>query len=132
MELTITINDASVRAMLNGTPAQINRALVAGLNDASALLLGDLKEYPEQHSNSTYRRTRDLAKSWTRDLGTAKLQARVGSNPNVAPYNVWVQNEPTQARVHRGRWGNTIQAVTRNRQQQINDMFASRLRQFVG
>jgi hypothetical protein len=132
MEVTITIDDAAVRNQLNAAPDLVRRALVAGLNDASALLLEDQKTYPPQHSGATYRRTNTLKRSWTREIKPEQLTARVGSNANVAPYNRYVQDEAMQARVHRGRWNNTIQATSRNRQQQVNDMFAARLRQFVG
>jgi len=132
MEVTITLDDSAVQSQLNAAPNQIRRALVAGLNDASALLLEDLKTYPQQRSGTTYRRTNTLKRSWTREIKPEQLAARVGSNANVAPYNRYVQDEAMQARVHHGRWNNTVQATSRNRQQQINDMFAARLRQFIG
>ena len=134
MEVTITIDDSQVRTMLSRTPQRINWAMQAAMNDATALILRDVRDYPTQNPASDYVRTGNLRKSWTRRISGRGLETTglVGSNPNTAPYNARVQDEQEQAQVHRVRWGDrTVQAIARNRTADVNRMFADRLRQAI-
>lgn len=130
MNLSIQIDDGDVRALINRMPDRLNDAMEAAMNDATALLLRELKVYPPPPSGSTYVRTGTLRNSWHREIEGRGLEIRgiVGSNENVAPYNRWVQDEERQAPVHRGRWTNTAQEVLRRNEAAINGMFRARVR----
>lgn len=134
METSIQIDDREVLAMLRAAPLRINRANRAAMNDATALLLRDLKTYPPTRPGQTYVRTRTLGRSWTRKIAGSGVSIRgvVGSSPYIAPYNRWVQDEARQAWMHRGRWVNTVQGVRRHRTKTVQNMFRARLRQFMG
>ena len=133
-EITIDIDSAAVRRMLSGAPKGIDRAMRAASNDATALLLRELKTYPPQRSGSAYVRTGTLRRSWSRRIEGEGLQIRaiVGSNSNMAPYNRAVQDEDEQRPVFRGRWTNTAQNVLRRNQTTIVEMYQSRLQTEVG
>lgn len=129
MSVSITIDDKAVLRMLRNAPDKINRAMSAAMNDATAMLLRDLKTYPAAPPGSTYRRTRTLGRSWSRKISGrgANIVGRVGSNSNIAPYNRYVQDADRQARVHQGRWKNTTQGVAQRRTRAIKRMFRDRL-----
>lgn len=129
--ITIDINDSEVRQMLTGAPKAMNRAMRGGHNDATALLLRELKTYPPQRSGATYKRTGTLRRSWSRTIEGDGLEMRaiVGSNSNQAPYNRAVQDEERQRPAFRGRWTNTAQGVLRRNQQTIVEMYQARFRQ---
>lgn len=131
MEVTIEIDDVSVRQMLTRAPAQINRATRRAMTDATVWLLRQMRTYPPARRASAYKRTGTLRRSWSRRIegsgvGTVGI---VGSNGYMAPYNRRVQDAELQARVHQGRWTNTIQNVRERSRGQINDMFQARLRE---
>jgi len=130
MEVTITIDDAEVRRMLNLAPARINWAMRAAMNDATTLLLGDLRTYPNAIPGSSYVRTHNLQGSWTRTIEGQGLRVvgTVGSNAKEAPYNRSVQDSTMQARIHRGRW-NTVQDVRDQRAATVQGFFETRVRQ---
>lgn len=132
--ITLDINDTDARRMLGGAPDRIGRALTAGHNDATALLLRELTTYPPQRSGSTYRRTGTLRRSWSRRIAGSGLEQRaiVGSNSNMAPYNRAVQDEDEQRPQFRGRWTNTAQNVLRRNQQTVLEMYQARLRSELG
>lgn len=125
---SITVDDREVRAMLRSTRGDIKKAMLAAMNDSTALLLRDLKTYPPKPPSSSYRRTRTLARSWNRTFDDQR--GEVGSNGFMAPYNRVVQDDERQARVHKGRW-KTVQSVAANRKTQIARFFRERLRQYV-
>lgn len=133
MNLTIRIDDDEVRDLINRTPAKLNDAMLAAMNDATALVLRELKTYPPQPAGSTYKRTRALSNSWHREIEGSGLQIRgtVGSNDNIAPYNRFVQDAERQAAVHRGRW-DTAQGVLQRNEQNIRGMFGARVRAALG
>ena len=133
MEVTITVDDRQVRALLDQTPAQIDRALRAGMTDATVHLLNQLRTYPPQRAGSAYKRTNTLRGSWNRRIegGGLGLAGHVESNGNVAPYNRLVQDRTRQARPHVGRW-QTAQDVSERSTQAINDMFQARIRAAIG
>jgi len=133
VEVTITVEDRQVRALLDQTPARIDRALRAGMTDATVLLVNQMRTYPPQRPGSSYRRMNTLKGSWARriDGSGADIVGHVESNGNVAPYNRLVQDRTRQARPHVGRW-RTAQDVSERSGRQINDMFASRIRAAIG
>lgn len=130
-ELKITIDDAATRAMLQRAPAKVHQAMRGGINDATALLLREMKIYPQQRTGSWYVRTNTLKRSWHRTItGTGMaIQGRVGSDDNIADYAIRVQDFNWQAPVHRRTWANhTVQAVVARNEKHVREMFASRLR----
>jgi hypothetical protein len=129
MNLSIRIEDGEVRDRIDRTPAKLDDAMLGGMNDATALLLRELKTYPSPPAGSTYKRTRALSNSWHKEIEGRGLQIRgiVGSNQNIAPYNRVVQDEEMQAQIHRGRW-QTAQDVLQRNEQNIRGMFGARVR----
>jgi hypothetical protein len=133
-DVTIVIDDRAVRAMLQRAPAQINRALRGGVEDASTYLLRQMQTYPPQRSGSPYRRTGNLRRSWSRipiRSNGVDTTGGIGSNPNVAPYNRRVQDRLQQASVHQGRW-DTVQTVGERSRGQVQRFFDDRLRAELG
>ena len=135
MEVTITVNAEPLRALLKTHAQRINRAMLAGMNDAQTLLLRDMKTYPGQRPGSTYVRTHMLEKSWSKTRITGSgidITGGVGSDPNVAPYNINVQHPEFQAAIHVGRW-QTTETVSRRDQPHIQRFFDVRMREaFAG
>ena len=133
MNLSISIYDSEVRDLINRTPAKLDDAMLGGMNDATALLVRELKIYPSPPAGSTYKRTRALFNSWHKEIEGRGLQIRgiVGSNQNIAPYNRVVQDEEMQAAIHRGRW-QTAQDVLQRNEQNIRGMFSARVRAALG
>lgn len=134
MEVSITIEDRQLRALLDQTPARIDRALRAGMTDATVHLINQMRTYPPQRTGSAYKRTNTLKGSWSRRIEGSGLEivGHVESNGNVAPYNRLVQDRTRQAQVHRGRWTNTAQAVAERSGTAINEMFQARIRAALG
>ncbi|MGB5052683.1 MAG: hypothetical protein WBO46_27275 [Caldilineaceae bacterium] len=130
MDIKISVDDTAPRQMLNRAPANVKRASRAAMNDSTALLLRDLRTYPAPPANSTYTRTRTLSNSWSREF--SDFRGFVGSNGRIAPYNRFVQDADKQARIHRGRWTNTVQGVAQRRKGAIVKFFRERTRQYVG
>jgi hypothetical protein len=130
MNVSITIDDSEVRSMLNRMPERIEWAMRAAMNDATSLLLRDMKTYPTPPAASTYTQTGTLGGSWTKEITGSgiNITGRVGSNRNEAPYNRYVQDATLQARVHQGRW-QTVQSVTKERENTVRGFFETRLRQ---
>ncbi len=130
MNLTIRIDDSDVRTLINRMPDRLNDAMLGGMNDATALLLREVRVYPPEPADSTYDRTHMLFNSWHREIEGRGLEIRgiVGSNQNIAPYNRWAQDEERQAWMHQGRWTNTAQEVLRRNESAINGMFRARVR----
>ena len=132
-DVSISVNTTEVERRLNATPAQIRIANRQAMEDTMTLLLRDQRTYPSPPADTTYRRTFTLQKSWSREIIESgdSIRGRVGSNPNAAPYNRYVQDEAMQARVHAGRWTNTVQGTVRARQATIQGFFEERLRRAV-
>lgn len=135
MEITVDVNVSAVRALLNTQSQRINRAMRAGLTDASVLVLRHIRTYPAQRAGSSYIRTGALGKSWSRrpPQGTGlDMFAVVGSDPGVAPYNIYVQHPELQAAVHVGRW-QTTEDVVRRDTAEVQRFFDIRMREaFAG
>lgn len=84
--------------MVNELTTAMERTVADGLQYAN--------DYPA--SRSSYRRTGTLARSWSRKVesSTRKIEGIVGSNPNVAPYNKWVQGKQQTSRASSAGWRN--------------------------
>jgi len=129
--VTITIDSREVRNMLERAPDRINRALRAGMDDATLLLLREQKTYPPQRPGSSYVRKNILKGSWSRTVETIgnTVVGEVGSNSDMAPYNREVQDADRQSRIHRGRWTNTVQETSRRNERTVQRYFDRRLRE---
>ena len=134
MEVTITVDDRAVRALLDRMPARVNSAMRGAMTDATVYLLNQMRTYPPQRAGSAYKRTNMLKGSWSRRIegSGADLTGVVSSNGDAAPYNRLVQDREQQARVHRGRWTNTAQDVAERSIGAVNSMFEARLRAAIG
>jgi len=128
-EITVTVDSRHVRAMLNGAPGRMTRAMRAAAEDSTALLLRVVREYPPKSNSQTYKRTGTLGRSWSRSVQGSGLEVigRVTSSGNIAPYNRLVQDRTMQARVHRGRW-QTAQGVAAQNAGRVQSFFDRRLR----
>lgn len=106
MELRITVDDRVVQAGLSRLNRTLPDALHAATEDATQLWLREMRLYPTQRPNSTYRRTETLHRSWARTVTrvTGGVRGEVFSSGQTAPYNIYVQHHLFQAVVHRGRW----------------------------
>ncbi len=76
-----------------------------------------------------YVRTNTLKRSWhvTTSGSGIDIVGRIYSSGAEAPYNRYVQDADRQARVHQGRWTNTIQNVSERSADAVNEMFRSRI-----
>jgi len=129
--VNIEIDSRAVRNMIDRAPARVNRALRAAMDDSTILLLREVQTYPPQRPGSTYKRTGTLKRSWLRRVrgDASSVTGEVVSSGNMAPYNRQVQDQTRQARVHRGRWTNTVQEVARRNERTIQRYFDRRLRE---
>jgi len=129
--VTITIDSKATRNMLERALDRINRALRAGMDDATILLLREQQTYPPQRTGSSYVRTDVLKGSWSRTVETQgnTVVGEVGSNHDMAPHNREVQDADHQARIHRGRWTNTVQETARRNERTVQRYFDRRLRE---
>jgi len=132
MDVIIRVDAREAEQMISQAPVQIRRAMRMGMEDATALLLRDMRDYPTQRPGSTYIRTHTLDRSWNREVKGQfmavgdELRGVIFSNGNIAPYNRLVQDDLFQAQVHRGRWL-TVQDIQRLRQQDVQRVFEARL-----
>ena len=131
--VTIQIDSREVRNLLDRAPGRINRALRAAMDDSTVLLLRELQTYPPQRPGTAYKRTGTLRRSWQRRVTNdgAAITGEVVSSGNIAPYNRLVQDQTRQARIHRGRWTNTVQEVTRRNERTVQRYFDRRLREEI-
>lgn len=129
--VTIQIDSREVRNLLTQAPGRINRALRSAMDDSTKLLLRELKTYPPQRRGSTYKRTQTLKNSWHRITTTEgnTLVGEVVSSGVAESYNYLVQDQTRQARIHRGRWTNTVQETARRNERTIQRYFDRRLRE---
>lgn len=132
MQIEITVNLGRTATLDSRMHAAIDRALHGGTEDATTLLLREMKVYPAQRRGSTYKRTNVLKGSWHKTVKrTANgWQGEVVSAGQTAPYNVYVQKEGMQAAVHRGRWG-TEQSIATRLHPYIVRMYETRVAQAV-
>ena len=109
--------------------ADLRTSLGKPLRESLDLLRKVQTTYPPKRPNQKYIRTFKLQRSWRVGIDTNGLGGRVRSNR--PDYNKWVQNFPTQAGVHRGRWNNTIQQTAQNKQAEVVRAFNAHLEKLV-
>lgn len=135
MQVEIVVNDAQVRALLARASGNIERALIAGVEDAQSFVWRQVTTYPPPPEGSKYRRTNTLRGSWTIEQPTSSggtIQGRVVSSGDKMmtrsglPYSQYVQDRQYQARVHQGRWA-TVQTIAERSAEPINAMFRARV-----
>lgn len=140
MNITITIDSRDVQRLLQVAPARTQRALVAGMTDATLYMQRLLQDYPEQRKGSTYKRTNTLKRSWLQS-DSRRIQRTAGggveggvfSSRFAQSYNRLVQDADNQAQVHRTTWrGHTVQAIAAAKKRDVQRMFSIRLAQEFG
>lgn len=140
MNITIKIDDRQVIAMMRAFPQRAQRALVAGMTDATIYMQRLLMDYPEQRKGSTYKRTHTLERSWLQP-DSRRIQRTAGggveggvfSSKFAQSYNRLVQDADNQAQVHRSTWrGHTVQAIAAAKERDVQRMFSIRLAQEFG
>lgn len=126
--ISLDVQSGAALRLLREAPDGLATALDGTVNDASALMLRELRTYPPAPRNSTYKRTKTLDRSWSRRFSGSGLDRSVviGSNENIAPYNRRVQDAEKQARVHRSRWRNTVQGVAERNERNVANMLEER------
>ena len=130
MRITVSVDSDATHRLLRRSPSAAARATDGTLNDASSLYLLDLKDYPPSRPGSNYKRTRTLARAWSRQFSGSGLTRSVliGSNRNIAPYNRRVQDETMQARIHGIVWREkTVQAVHRRNERRVGEFLQRRV-----
>jgi hypothetical protein len=138
VELRVEVDMAGVMRRLNLMPRAITAALEQAADETTALVLHEMQLYPAQRPPANprrpYRRTGTLKRSWHRRIRRAGHQVvgEVVSSGAIAPYNVYVQRAPTQARVHRGVWRNTDEEVVRRRQGEVLRIYQGHMRRALG
>jgi hypothetical protein len=138
-EIQIVVDDVAVRNLLARTNDRIDAAIRLSMDDATKLLLREVKTYPATRPGQRYTRTRTLAKSWDKEITDSGLETigRVYSNgANMVtrsglPYSRYVQDRDYQAYMHVGRWS-TVQDIAERNTEQIQAMFANRIRAATG
>jgi len=139
MEIRITIDDKAVLRMMAAFPARAQRALYAGMTDATTYMQRLLMDYPTQRKGSTYKRTNTLKRSWLQSDSrrvrrvAGGVEGGVYSSKFAQSYNRLVQDADQQAAVHRVTWrGHTVQAIATAKERDIHHMLALRLTQEFG
>lgn len=130
MRADMKIDDSAAQSLLANEPSRVRTAMRGAANDGMTYVLAIQRRYPDESPRGAYRRTFTLQRSWSGKIveNGDEISAIVGSNGNMAPYNRRVQDETKQARVHRGRWTNTIQATARSAQPHVQRFYENRLR----
>ena len=88
---------------------------------AIGILNNEMKQYPPPPPNSTYDRTGLLGRNWSKRVYVTGIDV-VGEARNNTSYGQFVQNAPTIATIHAGRW-TTIQEAQRNNEDEILEIF---------
>ena len=93
----------------------LNKGLTGAGDKAADIALKAVPGYPPAPPGSTYERTFALGESITNEPGGigASINSLGREILSVGvPYGPYVVNEPTQAKIHRGRWW-TIQQISK-------------------
>lgn len=133
-DIQLIINSREATQLLERAPQQFDHALHGAAEDVGTTALGLMTRYPRPPANSTYRRTRTLGRSWSKQPAqrtTEGWQVVVGSNGQIAPYNRVVQDRTRQARIHQGRWL-TAQSAAEQMQSQAQRFVDARVRAALG
>jgi hypothetical protein len=141
MEIEIVVNDEQVRALVSRANVGIQRALIAGVEDAQGYVWRQVTTYPPKPADSKYIRTNVLRGSWAIEppvnRGTEVRGRVVSSGDKMTsrrsgiPYNRYVQDRQYQAQVHQGRWA-TVQDIAERSVDQITAMFQARIDAALG
>jgi hypothetical protein len=100
--------------------SKTNEEVHPAFKESEKAIKRDLQKYPAP--KPTYQRTFKLRRSWHyRSPRKGGLIGRFYSEG--VSYAKYVQDEKTQAWMHRGHWLNTIQHVTRNREAEVVRIF---------
>jgi hypothetical protein len=114
-----------------GRIAQATKNLTSPTGKALDLLKSRMQEYPPEPPNSTYERTGTLQSSWGSEMVmSGATLGRVFSDDDIAPYNVYVQDEENQAAIHQDRW-QTYQEVADEKGDEVLALFEDELVQLV-
>lgn len=139
MEIHVTIDNAAVFLLMRTFPARAQRALEAGMTDATLYLQRQLMDYPTQRAGSTYKRTNTLKRSWLQPDSrrvrrvSGGVEGGVYSSKFAQSYNRLVQDKEHQAAVHRVIWrGHTVQSIASASERNTQRMFSIRLREEFG
>ncbi len=93
MPVTIRVVPITTDRAIVNTKALFT-GLVKAVNDTNAEGKRFIAKYPPQRLTATgYRRTGTLKRSWSAktDVSSSRIVGLVGSNGNIAPYNITVQ-----------------------------------------
>ncbi len=172
-DISIVVDDAQVRQLLDRAPSRIDMAMRLGMKDATSHLEDKLRTYPpppdpiqgpqrvpvrsfttrggvsvrilsrSAHGKGVtwasaaslrYVRTYTLQKSWhTTVTGSGlTIEGKVFSDHTAERYARYVQDRDRQARVHVGRWTNTVQGVSEREAGAVQQMFDARIRAALG
>jgi hypothetical protein len=126
----VTVLDQEVAMLIARMPQRLGMVLEGTINDVSALALRELKTYPDARPESKYIRTGTLMRSWSRQITGSGLdmEAVVGSNGNMSPYNRYVQDQEEQAAIHAETWrGKTVQEIAARLEGPAQDLFQARV-----
>ena len=130
MEIEITGLEYLMRLL--GVAAS-NEMLRAPMVASLALLHGRLATYPTPLTNSSYRRTGTLGRSWTTAISAISdgIRGEVGNNVGYAPYvQGGAATEPNQAWMHAGRWQTDVQVMQQS-EAQIRALFEDAVRRAI-
>ena len=130
MRMTITVKnlDAVTRKLANLDKGDYLQGVAGAGAD---VLRAELRKYPPPPTNSTYRRTGTLGKSWTKTTmrggkGGGWI-AQVGTRLKYAPF---VQDDSRQAKVHQGRW-QTVQSVAKDKRGEVVKFAVQAIRRWL-
>lgn len=129
MQVVIDLDTSEAHKMVRLLPSQINQAFEGAINEVTGRMLRDIRVYPPPPPGSKYLRTYRLRASWSVRMDRAGEDA-VGlliSDNYVAPYNRWVQDRRSQARIHQGRW-QTMQDVRERNDRNTSGILLRHLR----
>lgn len=111
MKYRIELDDEQVQRVLL---ALQNPGFLRGPHARSgARIVAELRPYPPEPPNSSYRRTGTLGKRWTFVVRRSLfgMKTIVGNNTIYGPY---VQSAERQAWMHKGRWITDAEALENN------------------
>ena len=159
-DVTIVVDDAAVRQLLDRAPSRIDTAIRLSLKDATSHLEDKMRTYPPPpdaiqgprshpvrfatrsgrnvsfiaRTPGRYVRTYTLQRSWHSEVtgNGIDMVGKVYSSGEEAPYNRYVQDATRQAEIHRSRWTNTIQNVSQREAGAVQQMFNARIRTAIG
>lgn len=93
----------------------LQRQLVGMMGGFVVTCQGDLQVYPPQRATTKYRRTGTLGRSWSHSVKQKPdaIEGIVGSQGQIAPYNVNVQGQRQKASAKAAGWKTAKQVLER-------------------